>query len=111
MNSRLNKWSLPLGRLRMRDSLLALVLTGITISAHAGGLEAGRRGLSTLQVWLYSCAAVLAACYLIKEGVQCFKAGAIGCTSSAPRASRSSSAVGPWCWPAGSFQRAGVKPR
>lgn len=75
MNSRLNKWSLPLGRLRMRDSLLALVLTGITISAHAGGLEAGRRGLSTLQVWLYSCAAVLAACYLIKEGVQCFKAG------------------------------------
>jgi len=65
-----------LDRRYMRDTLLALALTaGVAVVAQAGGLDAGKQGLSTLQIWLYACAAIVATCYLIYSGVQCFEAG------------------------------------
>lgn len=54
-------------------TLLACVLMTVGIVARAGGMDAGKQGLSTLQIWLYSCAGILAACYLIYSGVQSFK--------------------------------------
>ncbi|OXJ06709.1 hypothetical protein [Burkholderia sp. HI2500] len=65
----------PLDRRCMRDTLLALVLSGVAVAAQAGGLDAGKQGLSTLQIWLYACAAIIATCYLIYSGVQCFEGG------------------------------------
>ncbi|UKD18099.1 hypothetical protein L3V59_42245 (plasmid) [Burkholderia aenigmatica] len=71
----LKKLFAPVDRRCMRDTLLALALTSVAVAAQAGGLDAGKQGLSTLQVWLYACAAIVATCYLIYSGVQCFEGG------------------------------------
>lgn len=71
----LKKLLAPVDRRLMRDTALALALTGVAVAAQAGGMDAGKQGLSTLQVWLYTCAAIVAACYLIYSGVQCFEGG------------------------------------
>ncbi|WP_410199473.1 hypothetical protein [Burkholderia cenocepacia] len=71
----LKKLFAPVDRRRVRDTLLALALTGAAVGAQAGGMDAGKQGLSTLQIWLYTCAGIVAACYLIYSGVQCFEGG------------------------------------
>ncbi|MDN7472548.1 hypothetical protein QZM43_32725 [Burkholderia orbicola] len=71
----LKKQFAPVKRRWVRDMLLALALTGVAVAAQAGGMDAGKQGLSTLQIWLYTCAGIVAACYLIKSGVECFEGG------------------------------------
>ena len=71
----LKKLFAPLDQRCVRETLVAIALTGVAVSAQAGGLDTGKQGLSTLQIWLYACAAIVAALYLIKEGITAFKAG------------------------------------
>ncbi|EKS9798985.1 hypothetical protein QDD76_004978 [Burkholderia cepacia] len=58
---------------RRTQRLLVLALMMTAGVAQAGGLDAGKSGLSTFQVWLYSCTGILAACYLLYVGIQCFQ--------------------------------------
>jgi hypothetical protein len=62
--------SMPAARMSSLFTGAGLALA--TAGAHAGGLESGTAAVTMFQTWLYSLAAILAVCYLLWVGLQCW---------------------------------------
>jgi hypothetical protein len=44
----------------------------VSASAHAGGLSAGTSAITNFEIWFFSICGILAICYLLWVGVQCW---------------------------------------
>lgn len=59
------------------STLLASLLVGFSVltsstRAHAGGLTAGTSAITNFEVWFFTICGILAICYLLWVGVQCW---------------------------------------
>jgi len=44
----------------------------VSTSAHAGGLTAGTSAITNFEVWFFTICGILAICYLLWVGIQCW---------------------------------------
>ena len=61
------KISSPLGSL-----LIGFAVSLVSGSAYAGGLTAGTSAITNFETWVFSICGILAICYLLWVGVQCW---------------------------------------
>ena len=62
-----NKIFSPLGSL-----LIGFAVSLVSGSAYAGGLTAGTSAITNFETWFFSICGILAICYLLWVGVQCW---------------------------------------
>src|ERR1700712_4126374 len=62
-----NKISAPL-----RSLLIGFDVSIVSVSAYAGGLTAGTSAITNFETWFFSICGILAICYLLWVGVQCW---------------------------------------
>jgi threonine/homoserine/homoserine lactone efflux protein len=62
-----NKISAPL-----RSLLIGIAVSIVSVSAYAGGLTAGTSAITNFETWFFSICGILAICYLLWVGVQCW---------------------------------------
>jgi hypothetical protein len=62
-----NKISTLLGSL-----LIGFAVSMVSASAYAGGLSAGTSAITNFELWFFSICGILAICYLLWVGVQCW---------------------------------------
>lgn len=64
-------------KLKTTSTLLGSLVIGLAVSmlsasAYAGGLSAGTSAITNFEIWFFSICGILAICYLLWVGVQCW---------------------------------------
>ena len=93
-----NKISAPL-----RSLLIGSAVSIVSVSAYAGGLTAGTSAITNFETWFFSICGILAICYLLWVGVQCWSNKAdwvhdFGGAIAKVAAVGSVSVLAPWAW-------------
>jgi hypothetical protein len=52
--------------------LIGFAVSMVSVSANAGGLSAGTSAITNFEIWFFSICGILAICYLLWVGVQCW---------------------------------------
>ncbi len=95
-------------KLRIKPSARLSVLLGSTLAiasaaANAGGLDSGTTAVTNFEVWLYALGGILAICYLLWVGFQCWSNKAdwvhdFGGAIAKVAAVGAASVLAPWAW-------------
>ncbi|OXC71726.1 hypothetical protein [Caballeronia sordidicola] len=56
----------------LRSLVIGLAVALVSASAYAGGLTAGTSAITNFETWFFSICGILAICYLLWVGVQCW---------------------------------------
>jgi threonine/homoserine/homoserine lactone efflux protein len=56
----------------IKSLLLGFTVLMLSAGAHAGGLTAGTSAITNFETWFFSICGILAICYLLWVGVQCW---------------------------------------
>ena len=83
--------------------LLGSTLAVTSVAANAGGLDSGTTAVTSFEVWFYALGGILAICYLLWVGLQCWSNKAdwvhdFGGAIAKVAAVGSVSVLAPWAW-------------
>jgi hypothetical protein len=56
----------------LKSLLLGFTVSMLSTSAYAGGLSSGTSAVTNFETWFFSICGILAICYLLWVGVQCW---------------------------------------